>query len=519
MMFKIQKNWIAVFLLGLLLMLFTDSSRVLAEEKQSLPTGDILLMYSDKISEEDMDRVMELVENLTFQNFQVTYASASECSGELYRFSHIICYKVEYFPAAVLTELEEKKKTELLFIGNSFLRSYLKEAGREAEYMDSQKQVGNLQYSFSEADQKEALVREEDFLFLTGNLDYRSGNLSVGEIDGYFCAAKGTLSHIAVTDVTDPLVEAAAVKEVSSWKWDRKGEAPVYAQYIVINEVYPFQNPDKLLEIVKYLKEEKQPFIISVMPVYSNGTYPAMQHFCEVLRYAQAGGGAVILHTPLNQMPEFDEELVGESITTAIDIYAAQGVYPMGIQAPSNWMFHSSAASVLDQFQTVMIADETDQLIERDSRINTNKSLAENHQWIAPAITLDATGTSHLTAYSAAVYLDMADSMEEIEEKVQACMTSEVPLRSLADSAQGVNDFTPTEYEENYQYNRNKLQRFSRDLSSGNNKLTFAVIVVALLFLVFLLIARYRNKRYFITGQSGRRKNRKKRQDNGKTDR
>lgn len=35
--------------------------------------------------------------------------------------------------------------------------------------------------------------------------------------------------------------------------------------------------------------------------MYVNGDYPSMTHFCEVLRFAQAGGGAVIINAPLTR--------------------------------------------------------------------------------------------------------------------------------------------------------------------------------------------------------------------------
>jgi hypothetical protein len=60
------------------------------------------------------------------------------------------------------------------------------------------------------------------------------------------------------------------------------------------------------------------------------------------------------------------------------------------------------------------------------------------------------------------------------------------------------NTFFPTEYEEEFSYNRNVLSRFSKDLTSENQKLVVAVSIISFLFLLFILIARYNNRKKFL---------------------
>lgn len=552
MMFKKRTKVFGVLICGLILSFLLNSTTVSAKEQTELPPGDILIMYSDGISDDDMDQVMSLVSELTYQSFQVTFAPASECIDHLQEFSHILCYKIERFPKELIEQLQEReaegnkilaererRKEEsgendirILFVGNGFLRSYLQQTGRGNDYIDSEKQVGKMLYSFGGTPQKEALVREDDFLFMTNDLDDTAGSLIIDDLAGYFSARKGALYHIAASDLEDSLVKAAISKEVSLWKWPYNGEPHIYAQYIVLNEVYPFQNPDKLLEIIKYMIKREEPFVISVMPVYNNGDYPAMQHFCEVLRYAQANGGVIMMHSPINQMPEFDEALMNEYITNALRVYMNQGVYPMGLQIPENWMFHEDTISIAGRFRTVMVADEEDSLLERDKTIRTNTVYRDGHQWIAPAIALDASGTSFLSTYSTAVYFDITDDMESIENKVQSCIASEVPLKSLWDIEHSfwtdedamtyrnhiilVNgertktQFIATDYEEDFQYNRNMLQRFSKDLSEENSKLIVAVVLVSIIFLWFIFAARRRNKQRFFVEKPARVRGRRR---------
>lgn len=505
-------------------------------EETVLPAGDILVVYSDDADGQTMDNVYEIVELLTYQSFQVTFASAADCTGSLANFRSIIFYEVESYPAAFIKEIRELEKenqkvldarpedydgatTEdlrLLFVGNGFLKDYLDQSARFDTYQEYGSEVGSMSYSFQEYEEKEGLVRIKECLFLKDGYRYRSGSVAVEDTEGYFCAGKGAITHMPVSDITIPLVKAAFLREVAQWKWPYNGEPHAYAQYMVLNQVYPFQDPEKLLSVVKLFAEKKEPFVISVMPVYANSDYPAMQRFCEVLRYAQDNGGVIFLHAPINQMTEFDVDLVNEYMTLAVSAYMGQGVYPMGIQVPSNWMFHEDTMEIMSRFRTVLVAEEEDSRIERSGKeVKTNLVYRDGHQWIAPAIRLDTTGVSYTKVHSTAVYFDISQELSAIEEKLEACRSSFVPMKSLWDVEHSfwtdedvmtyknriilVNGkrqertFVPTVYEEEYSYHRNMLQRFSKDLTNENRKLIVAVVAVSGLFLLFIVMARHSN--------------------------
>lgn len=537
MMFKNVKK--VVVALCCLLFFLQTSIETVAKETDKLPQGDILIIYSDAASNKEIENVRSMVEYLTYQSFQVTYASASDSLRYLDEFSSIICYKIEKYPKEIIQALAEREKEgndrlkkrekvknssgekdiRLLFIGNEFLQAYLNETGREQTYIESAKETGKLKYYFSDSDEKEALVKEDNFLFLSEKLDYQAGEINVEGLKGYFCARIGALTHIPVTDLTNDLILASFVKEVALWKWPYRGEPYTYAQYIVLDKVYPFQNEEKLLQVIDYLIGRKQPFVISVMPIYDHGNYPSMQRFCEILRYAQANGGTIILHSPINQMPDFDTEIINDSITTAVQIYMAQGVYPMGIEVPRNWMFYQDTIEIMSRFRTVLVSEEEDTLIKPDKDSNTNLVYQDGHQWIAPNVSLDNNGVSYLKTNSFAVKLDISKDLEVIENKIDACITSFVPLKNLWDMEHSfwteedimsyknqiirVNgkrvekDFIPTEYEKEFKYNRNTLQRYSKDLTKVNRRLIIVVLIISFLFITFILAARHRNKQTF----------------------
>lgn len=511
-----------------------------AEEKKALPSGDILVVYSDTADKDDMDSVYHIVELLTYQSFQVTFASAAECAGNLADFKSILFYEVESYPSEIIGEIraleteaqkileargeDYKGATEndlrLMFVGNHFLKDYLNQTFRSHTYTACSSQVGIMNYFFNDYQEKNGLVRAEDFLFLKGDYRYCSGQVTVDETEGYFCAGTGSITHIPTGDLTNPLVEAAFIKEVAQWKWPYNGEPHAYAQYIVLNKVYPFQDPEKLFSVIQMIADRKEPFVISVMPVYANSDYPAMQRFCEVLRYAQDNGGVIFIHTPINQMTDFDVDLVNEYMTLAISGYMNQGVYPMGLQVPSNWMFQEDTIEIMSRFRTVMVSEEEDSRINRTGKeVHTNQVYGDGHQWIAPAVKLDADGVSYTKVHSTAVYFDITQDLEDIEEKLNACRESFVPTKSLWDVEHSfwtdedimtyknriilVNGkrqdktFLPTDYEEEYSYRRNMLQRFSKDLTSENKKLIVAVVIVSAIFLLFILMARFSNRNRF----------------------
>lgn len=170
--------------------------------------------------------------------------------------------------------------------------------------------------------------------------------------------------------MNNSLVLSAFVKELSLW---RKENEQNCVEYYVIDKVYPFQNPAKLLEVVQEIQEKDAFFIISVMPVYNHEDYPAMQQFCEVLKYAQDNGGMIFLYAPVNQMDSFDVDLVNEYLSLAISAYVKQGVYPMGLQVPKNWIRNNDTVEIMSRFKTIMVSENVDDWIEEDwSRVNGN---------------------------------------------------------------------------------------------------------------------------------------------------
>jgi hypothetical protein len=85
--------------------------------------------------------------------------------------------------------------------------------------------------------------------------------------------------------------------------------------YIMIDEVYPFDDRDMLELIADRFFRSGIPFVMSLMPVYQNTDYPAFKRYADTLRYIQSRSGSLIMHDPLVT----GNELVGDTLDVRMD--------------------------------------------------------------------------------------------------------------------------------------------------------------------------------------------------------
>ena len=85
-----------------------------------IPLGDVLVVYSDGASAEDVEAVSDIVEILTYQAFQVSYGTATQAVKAAADFDYVVCYEVEKYPQKLVQELIkcEASGGRLFFIGN-----------------------------------------------------------------------------------------------------------------------------------------------------------------------------------------------------------------------------------------------------------------------------------------------------------------------------------------------------------------------------------------------------------------
>lgn len=68
--------------------------------------------------------------------------------------------------------------------------------------------------------------------------------------------------------------------------------------YLVLKNVYPYDNLEDLIKKVEYLNERGVNFIVDAMPVFKNQNFDSMKRYTEALRYCAANGGTIFLSSP-----------------------------------------------------------------------------------------------------------------------------------------------------------------------------------------------------------------------------
>jgi uncharacterized protein YdaL len=85
--------------------------------------------------------------------------------------------------------------------------------------------------------------------------------------------------------------------------------------YVMIDEVYPFDDIDMLELIADKFYSNGIPFVMSIMPVYENVDYPSFKRYTNTLRYIQSRNGSLIMHEPIMT----GNELVGDDIDVRME--------------------------------------------------------------------------------------------------------------------------------------------------------------------------------------------------------
>lgn len=83
--------------------------------------------------------------------------------------------------------------------------------------------------------------------------------------------------------------------------------------YVMIDEVYPFNNAKMLVKMGEELYENGIPYILRVMPVYDNLGYPEFKEWTKRLSYLQTKNGTIVLHEPVDTKETDLEEISLES--------------------------------------------------------------------------------------------------------------------------------------------------------------------------------------------------------------
>ena len=97
--------------------------------------------------------------------------------------------------------------------------------------------------------------------------------------------------------------------------------------YIMIDEVYPFDDLDMLETITNRFYQYGIPVVMSVMPVHYNTDYPSFKRYTNALTYIQSRGTSFIMHEPIVREDELILDDIHDRMADAYKSYEENGVH------------------------------------------------------------------------------------------------------------------------------------------------------------------------------------------------
>lgn len=352
------------------------------------------------------------------------------------------------------------------------------------------------------------LLKQTEITLLQNKGESLGGTVFVGSASYPLCQTVDQVTHLAYFDPTNADFCNYLASCLQIWRWPFENAPRGYGYYLVLDQVYPFDDPARLMEITDMLESENVPYALSVMPLYANGEYPAMQRFCEYLTYVQSRGAGIILHAPLVTLQNTEVEDIKTHINIAFEGYTNYGVYPLAIQTPESWLLSEKGLSVLTGFRTVFTFASGEAVY--GDQLNINMAFKDGHQLVASA---REDALTYTDAYAQAIYLDINQDVETLRGQVEAIKRSRRTLKSLrdmqnvvyagdnyllaeADGSLAFNGkaqqlvYAPFVYEENHEFDRGFVENFKQQIEGGNKLIMLFVVASCGFFIVAMVLVR-----------------------------
>ncbi|MUK88622.1 DUF2334 domain-containing protein [Ornithinibacillus sp. L9] len=208
---------------------------------------------------------------------------------------------------------------------------------------------------------------------------------------------------------------------------DHSHEHPAY---IRLEDIHPLVEPEKVMKVAKELKRRDIPYMVAVIPVYTNPDTKERHYFkdspqlLKALKYIQDNGGSIVLHgythqfrddetgegfefwdvdhnmpiyhgpddevliktenefdTPLeyeNYLEEllaFENEYIESKLTRGVQELANYGIYPLAFEAPHYTMSQNGYAQTSQYFSTyvgqIQLSDDNWEIMNTSPYITT----------------------------------------------------------------------------------------------------------------------------------------------------
>lgn len=128
--------------------------------------------------------------------------------------------------------------------------------------------------------------------------------------------------------------------------------------YMLIDDVYPVDDLNGLIDKADYLYKKGIPFLVNAMPVFQNENSEAMKRYVEALRFCQSKGGRIIFGSPYVYNKGMGEEEMIEKMKVAQDTFIDYFVYPIGMSLPNSYLYRWDRSEYLKQSSTFILSDD-----------------------------------------------------------------------------------------------------------------------------------------------------------------
>lgn len=513
MMFKKILATIIIFIL------IFNAGMQIVQNVHAQTTKDILLLYGGNLNVIQSRNVTEIADLLAYMGYSIEPGEADKNISKMKDYQYIVLYGEELEMSLQFLDELSSLKSKVLIIGSSDITQLASKMHLDINCTLYKSTTAKIAYVFDNGRQVSELTEQIDVTLLNGKYTYRRGELSSNGKNAPLCAGVGRFLFIPVFNSRSQVDRAILAEQIMLWRWPYKNLPQGYSQYIVFEEIYPFMDNKKLQEVVDLMKRFGLPYVITVSPIYQNGNYPAMKHFCEVLKYAQANGGAVFLKLPRINTGSPTLEDINKHINIGVTAYTSYGVYPMGLVLPKEWIHTKLGQQIIQRFSTVVLTEEQAQIKPRNEK-DLSKLYTESHRFIAPAITMGAVEDNLVRAYPNAIFLDMGGDIDELTKQMDKIRATAVPLKSIWATNHTVYTddkvinydnnvltlngrtqslrFIPFEYQADFDYKRGVIGKLAESFARENKRLLFIVVGISVLFIIFIVIARYQNRSRFL---------------------
>lgn len=144
-------------------------------------------------------------------------------------------------------------------------------------------------------------------------------------------------------------------------------------RYILIDNVTPFIDLNDLVDKISYLYQNGIQFVISTIPVFENTNFNAMQRYAEVLRYAEARGGTIIMHNPYLEVENAPAEDIISKCIIGYKNYLDYWVYPVALDMPKAYLYRDDMKPLLSKSNTIFLQEGEDTGILDFASFQNNK--------------------------------------------------------------------------------------------------------------------------------------------------